>query len=235
MKVEEENGICVESLIAYPASIRASFLKKVYFILSMQLAFTTGISALFMLNDPTNYWVTTHKNISFICGISCIFVLCCTQKFASKHPHNIILLTIFTLLTAYQIGYISASYFNSGKSSIILYSFIITTTIFVLLTCYVIITKNDFHYMRTGLMIGLLLLLVFALLKVFITYLPVYDVVAGYFGTILFSGFILYDTSNMLHRFGPDDAVIACLELYLDIINIFVSVLQCLRMNIDDS
>lgn len=39
-----------------------------------------------------------------------------------------------------------------------------------------------------------------------------------------------YDTSNLLHKFGPDDYVVASINLYLDIINLFLYLLEFLRM-----
>ena len=47
---------------------------------------------------------------------------------------------------------------------------------------------------------------------------------------LLFCGFILYDTSNLLHLYGPDDYVEASIALYLDIINLFLYLLEILRM-----
>ena len=48
----------------------------------------------------------------------------------------------------------------------------------------------------------------------------------GAFGALLFSGYIIYDTYNIMNRMGPDDWVMACVELYLDVINLFLSILE---------
>ena len=47
----------------------------------------------------------------------------------------------------------------------------------------------------------------------------------GIVGTILFSGFIIYDTNNIMRYMGVDDYVIAAIELYLDVINLFLCIL----------
>ena len=49
-------------------------------------------------------------------------------------------------------------------------------------------------------------------------------------GAILFAGYILYDTSEILHRLGPDDYIEATISLYLDIINLFFYLLEILRL-----
>ena len=49
-------------------------------------------------------------------------------------------------------------------------------------------------------------------------------------GALLFVGYILYDTSLIIHHLGPDDYVVAAVTLYLDIINLFHYLLELLRM-----
>ena len=50
--------------------------------------------------------------------------------------------------------------------------------------------------------------------------------VAG--GVALFGAWVVYDVSTMRHM-GPDDAIVATLNLYMDVIGLFVYVLQCLQ------
>ena len=42
--------------------------------------------------------------------------------------------------------------------------------------------------------------------------------------------FIIYDTWMILNKFGPDDYIMASIQLYLDIINLFLYLLEILRM-----
>ena len=46
----------------------------------------------------------------------------------------------------------------------------------------------------------------------------------------LVTGFIIYDTYMIITRLGVDDYVLAAIELYLDFINLFLFVLQCLSL-----
>jgi FtsH-binding integral membrane protein len=50
----------------------------------------------------------------------------------------------------------------------------------------------------------------------------------------LFSGFILYDTSNILRRYSTDQHVSATLALYLDVLNLFVALLSILGLARDE-
>ena len=45
---------------------------------------------------------------------------------------------------------------------------------------------------------------------------------------MIFSGYVLYDTSTMLLHMTPDDAIVAVIQLYLDVVNLFLCVLQVL-------
>ena len=48
------------------------------------------------------------------------------------------------------------------------------------------------------------------------------------FGAIIFSLFIIYDTNKIMRYFGVDDYIIAAIELYLDVINLFQYLLMLL-------
>merc|ERR1711935_1329274 len=77
---------------------------------------------------------------------------------------------------------------------------------------------------------GLIVLLVWGMLNMFF---PVGGGVGhaifSLMGALLFSGYILYDTSVIMHHMGPDDYIMASVSLYLDIINLFLYLLQILR------
>jgi FtsH-binding integral membrane protein len=47
-------------------------------------------------------------------------------------------------------------------------------------------------------------------------------------GALVFCGYILFDTSRIVHKFGYDDYIIAAIDLYLDIINLFLFILDLL-------
>lgn len=49
--------------------------------------------------------------------------------------------------------------------------------------------------------------------------------VIGCVGALVFSGFIIYDTDNLIKRFNYDQYIDAAMCLYLDIINLFLYIL----------
>lgn len=50
----------------------------------------------------------------------------------------------------------------------------------------------------------------------------------GCLGAIIFSGFIIYDTDNMIKRYEYDDFIWAAVSLYLDILNLFIALINIL-------
>jgi FtsH-binding integral membrane protein len=47
-------------------------------------------------------------------------------------------------------------------------------------------------------------------------------------GTLLFSGYIVYDTYLINRRLSPDEYILGAISLYLDFINLFLSILRLL-------
>jgi protein lifeguard len=51
----------------------------------------------------------------------------------------------------------------------------------------------------------------------------------GGLGALVFSGYIIYDTDNIIKRHTYDEYIWAAVSLYLDIINLFLNLLSLLR------
>lgn len=51
----------------------------------------------------------------------------------------------------------------------------------------------------------------------------------GCLASIIFCGYIVYDTDNLIKRHSYDEYIWAAVSLYLDVINLFLSLLTLLR------
>jgi FtsH-binding integral membrane protein len=114
---------------------------------------------------------------------------------------------------------------NGAGAGVIQQAGILTLIIFGGLTTIVMMTKKDFSFLRNILWLGSLVafgLIVVALLGGGIT-LGTWFCVGM---IVLMSGFILYDTSNVLHHFGEDQHVAAALELFASLATLFWYVLR---------
>lgn len=45
-------------------------------------------------------------------------------------------------------------------------------------------------------------------------------------GSLLFCGFIIFDTHMMMHKLSPEEYILATVNLYLDVLNLFLYILQ---------
>lgn len=100
---------------------------------------------------------------------------------------------------------------------------LVTVLVFSGLTGYVFISGKDFSFLRGALTIGL-----FGMIGVIIAGL-IFDFSIGLwfsgFGVLLFSGFILYDTSRILHHLPSNAYVRGAIELFVSLIMLFQHVL----------
>jgi len=74
--------------------------------------------------------------------------------------------------------------------------------------------------------VGFLLVLIAAIANIFLQ-IPAMSLAISSVVILIMSGFILYDTSRIIHG-GEDNYVLATIGLYMTIFNIFISLLQIL-------
>jgi modulator of FtsH protease len=106
-------------------------------------------------------------------------------------------------------------------------AFLLTGAAFTGLTGYVFITKKDFSFLGASLSMGLWVLIGAMVLGFFLNSAALQLAIASV-GVLLFSGYILYDTSRILRSEGPREAVSDALGLFLDVVNLFLFLLRIL-------
>ncbi|XP_015592113.1 protein lifeguard 4 [Cephus cinctus] len=203
--------------------IRMAFLRKVYGLLSIQLLMTVIVAAIFMMCEPVKLFIqqnTWMVGASFFLTLGILIALSVKRK---DHPANLILLSAFTLVQAYTVGVIVTMY----DKTIVLEALLITLTVVIGLTAYTFQTKRDFSFMGFGLFAGLCVLLVGGLLQIFVQS-TVLELAISIGGALLFSLFIVFDTQLLMHTLSPEEYILATINLYLDIINLFLHILRAL-------
>lgn len=101
-----------------------------------------------------------------------------------------------------------------------------TGAIFMTLATIATVTKKDFSFMGKFLFVGLIMLVLASLANAFFQ-VPVASLAISAIAIMLFSGYLLYDISQIIHG-GETNYVMATLAIYLDIYNIFVNLLNLL-------
>jgi FtsH-binding integral membrane protein len=206
--------------------MRLGFIRKVYGILTCQLALTTIVCSVLALNGACRRFVMTTPSLMYIGMFGSLGVFLALMAFKNQHPLNAQLLFVWTLMEAYTVGVVCASYTAAGQGRIVIEALVLTAAIFASLTLYTVYSKRDWSFMEAGLSSGLLLLIFWGLFSLF------FPALAGglysLFGALLFSGFIIFDTWQITERLGYDDHILASIMLYLDILNLFLHILRLL-------
>jgi protein lifeguard len=212
--------------------VRLGFIRKVYAILSAQLFFTTIFIALGFIEAINNFYRTSFSLliICFILNISLAIALICIKNLARKVPTNYILLLLWTSTEAYIVGALTSFYDIPS----VLAAAALTSSVTIALTIYAYKTKTDFTFSGGLLYVG-------SVLMVFIGFIFLLSGVSSVnfrglyifyccLGVFLYSFYLIYDTQLIMGKFGNkydiDDYIIAAIMVYLDIINIFVYILE---------
>lgn len=214
--------------------VRLGFVRKVYSILTAQLFLTVLIAAPFQsMSLP---WLMQHQFLVVFSGAASVAMLCataCVPQMMRQFPVNYAFLFAFTCFEAIIVGFISATY-TAGS---VLICAAATVMIFAGLTVYAWTTNEDFTGMGPYLFGALLSLVAFGfMISIFGMcgiHIPHAYTLYSLVGLVIFVFYIIFDTQRMIgeyngHKvqFGIDEYVPAALQLYLDIINLFLNLLQ---------
>lgn len=208
--------------------MRWAFIRKVYAIISIQMLITIAVAAavVFFLPSPQNFLATTSGKVTYIVILILPFIVMIPMYiFQKRHPVNIVLLVLFTISIALMVGLGCST--RKGKA--ILEAGILATVVVVSLTLYTFWAAKrgrDFQFLGPFLFASLMVLLVFGIIQIFIPMGKIGVMIYGCVGSIIFSGYIVYDTDELIKRHTYDEYVAASVALYLDIINLFLSLLR---------
>jgi len=213
------------------AAIRQMFVRKVFSLLSFMVLVTTAVVSVFMYSKTLQIYVATNSWVM----TSCLLVYFGTAlglnfgtDLRRKHPTNIILLTIFTLATSVMLGVVCTRY---TTESVILAG-VITTVTCGLVAVLALTTRIDFTRW-TGTFVALLWVLSLTKL-IFAFTIPIPEMHKTYatLGAGLFIMILIVDIQLIVGGkrmvINPEEYVFAALQVYLDIVNIFLKILEIL-------
>jgi FtsH-binding integral membrane protein len=210
--------------------IKEGFIRKVYAILGVQMAYTSLIVAAMTFNPSFGMAGVFYLNHQLLFLIPLICVICGLSALKDKFPTNLILLFVLTTMISMPIGGVCFLYYSAGKGAIILSSVIVTSIVFFTLTAIVWIVGDKFSWMGKFLIVALVANIFFAFFAFLFGWsgmMVLYNV----FGVLIFTGYILYDTNQIVNKVKLEDAdtgtaIMGAVELYLDIVNLFMHILS---------
>ncbi|KAF5269896.1 hypothetical protein FQR65_LT05695 [Abscondita terminalis] len=222
-------------------TIRRGFIQKVYAILMAQLLITCAIISFFMFHDGARRFVRANSWLIFV-AFGVLFVamiaLACCGEVRRKSPANYILLGLFTLAESFMLAVCASQY----QVNEVLMAVGITAVICLALTLFAFQTRWDFTMCGGFLFICVIVLMVFGLIASIMAATgngsKVVSLVYASLGALLFSIYLIYDTQLMMggkHKYSisPEEYIFAALNLYVDIINIFLYILTIIGASRD--
>ncbi|KAK7495622.1 hypothetical protein BaRGS_00013069 [Batillaria attramentaria] len=231
----EEDGFFKSDSFA-EKTVRLGFIRRVYAILFIQIFVTALIITLFLYVDPIREYSVANPwlyILGMVITFAVLIVLACCPEVRRNYPINFILLSIFTVCEGWMLGTVSSHY----EKDEVLMAVGITAVVALALTIFAFQTKVDFTMMSGILFVFLIVLICFGFLCLIIQN-KYASLAYASLGALLFSAYLVFDTQLMMggkhtYALSPEEYIFAALNLYLDIINLFLFILSIIGMSRD--
>ena len=154
-----------------------------------------------------------------------MYAIGCYKKVARTVPLNYICLFVFTLCESYVVSFVASMY----DRDTVLIAACLTAAMTVGLTLYAVFTKTDFTTCGGILMVCCVCLIFGGILSIFF-HSKILRLVLAVLGVIVFGIYLVYDTQLVIgknkNKYSMDDYIMAAMNLYIDIVQIFLYLLQ---------
>jgi FtsH-binding integral membrane protein len=245
------DGYHREAAAYAPPDARLAFIRRTYLHLAGSVAVLVGIEALLLQalktqggRDFLAAWFGNPISLLFVLGFFIVGGFLARVLARADMPPVVKYLGLAMYIAIEAIFLLPILYYVTnnprfgGGMDMIQQAGVLTLVTFGGLTLTVFLTRKDFSFLGYGLMLAGWLLL--GLIVVAIV-MPLLGGPAIYLGTwfsflviALAAGYILYDTSNILHHYGTNEHVAASLELLADVVLLFYHILRVLILSKDD-
>ncbi len=200
---------------------RATLVRRTYTLVLVSVL-VTMVGASFGLSQPNLMLaVARHPFIAFFCSLAPL--LLATRKKA-EFPMNIGLVLLFNFVMGVIIS--PALYFYGRQQpGLIGQAAVLTLGAFGILTLYAFVSRRDFSAWGSFLIVGLWVLILTSVLNIFLANATA-DLWLASVAVLLFSGLLVFDTWRLRNFYGPDEYVGAAVQIYLDLLNMFMAILR---------
>jgi FtsH-binding integral membrane protein len=205
---------------------RATLVRRTYTLVFFSILVTMVGATYGMSNMGLMQQVAAHP---FLSGISIFIPLFIIQGVRNRFPLNIAMVMLFTfgwgvLLSPYLFAV------RQTEPGLIGQAAGLTVGAFAVLTLYAFVSRRDFSAWGSFFMVGLLVLIGTTFLNSFF-HNATADLWLAAGTIVIFSGLLVFDTWRLRNVFGPDDYVLAAVQIYLDLLNLFLAILSILGGN----
>ncbi len=193
-------------------------LRNTYFLLSLTLAFSAVMAFVAMAtNAPImSPWI-------LLIGFYGLLFL---TNATARSGFGIVSVFALTGFMGYTLGPILSLYLGAGLGDVVGLSFAGTAGVFLACSGYVLTTKKDMSFL-SGMMFSLFIVLIIGMIASIFMQIPALHLALSALFIVFSSGAILMTTSRIIHN-GETNYILATVELYVALYNIFVSLLNIL-------
>ncbi|XP_028521889.2 protein lifeguard 2-like [Apis cerana] len=213
-------------------TVRRTFIRKVFCILTLQLLFTSGVIAIFLFVDSARKFMIIHWYLWIVAMICFAISFCAISFFEGARrspPFNYLWLCVLTIAMSYLAAFVSAFY----EIEIILMALGMTTLITLGISLIATFTKFDLT-MRTGILfiIGLAAIVsIFVLIiTLMFTYIRLLHILISIIGMALLSTYLFFDIQTIMGgrriELNPDEVIFATAQIYVDIVLLYQYILM---------
>ena len=218
-------GVSYTGTLVRTGSERATLVKRTYGLVFVSVI-VTMIGVAFCLSQPSLFEaVARHPIITMLAMFAPLYMALRARR---DFPKNIILTLLFTFIEGIFIAPFLALA-ETRAPGVIGQAGVLTLSTFGVLTLYAAVSKRDFSAWGSFFIVGLWVLIATSLLNFFFQSALASLWIAG--GTVLvFSGLLVFDTWRLLRsgQYGADDYVAAAVNIYLDLLNMFLAIVSLL-------
>ena len=218
-------GVSLPGTLVRSGEERATLVRRTYGLVFVSVI-VTALGVAFGFTQPALMQAVAQH--PFIAMIATFAPLVMAMQARRSFPRNLILTLVFTFVEGIFLApfLLFAERANPG---IIGQAGLLTLSTFGVLTLYAVISKRDFSAWGSFFIVGLWVLIATALINMFVgSALGSLWIAAG--TVLVFSGLLVFDTWRIVRsgQYGPDDYVPAAVNIYLDLLNLFIAIITLL-------
>ena len=218
-------GVSLTGTLVRSGEERATLVRRTYGLVFVSVI-VTALGVAFARTQPALMQaVIEHPIITMIAMFAPLWM---AMRARHSYPRNLLLVLLFTFIEGLFIApFLTLA--ERQSPGIVGQAGILTLSTFGVLSLYALISKRDFSAWGSFFFVGLWVLIATSLLNIFFpTALGTLWIAAG--TVLVFSGLLVFDTWRIVRsgQYGPDDYVMAAVNIYLDLLNLFLAILSLL-------
>ena len=218
-------GVSYTGTLVRTGEDRATLVRRTYGLVFVSVIITV-LGVAFCLSQPSLFEAVSRH--PFITMLAMFAPLWMAMRARRDFPQNIILVFIFTFIEGIFIAPFLALA-ESRTPGVIGQAGILTLSTFGVLSLYAVVSKRDFSAWGSFFIVGLWVLIAGSVLNFFFRS-PLASLWIAGATVLVFSGLLVFDTWRIVRsgQYGPDDYVPAAVNIYLDLLNLFLALVSLL-------